>query len=82
VDRPERTIAALAVLGVVLGALVGHAQPGGPARRIGVLSNFSPATAGSLRLVPETLRELGYVEGRIGLTLPPSFVARADRVIR
>jgi putative ABC transport system substrate-binding protein len=65
VDRRRFLLASLA--GVLAAPLAGEGQPAGKVYRLGILTPATPAATDRttvIVLVPEVLRELGYVEGR------------------
>ena len=78
-DRRRFLLTSLA--GTLAAPLAAEGQPAGRIVRVGILA------AGSVNEAPnaaffDRMRELGYIEGRIlGLTIPPSVLARADQVI-
>ena len=78
---------ALLSLAFLAAPLAGEAQPAGRVYRIGLLyatTGFDPSRDPTERALVEGLHEHGYVLGQnlvIELTIPPSVLARADKVI-
>jgi hypothetical protein len=80
VDRREFLSAVAASL--VTAPIAAEAQQAGRVYRLGILRATTPPPLdqGTDPTLMNALRELGYVEA-LGLTLPPSLLSRADRII-